>query len=671
MPTPTRPLIPSLRSGALSGSLRPGTVTSVADAAKRTGTPLVIGTEADLTTAAGKTGRIGGTVATSSAARAADEPTVQASVERALRFYRPELSAKRRGSLAIEEQTSIIGAHSDVRTTTIAERFHPPRAKEARDHALSTRKRTMEGILALRLNLEGLAFPGFAQWEWDAAQKKQTPVYTSVNSGSGVKGPIARRTVTPETLLQALCYEPPHTDWDDATHLSDAIAILDGTVAALRVVEGRVQDYKRFIDICQDALSALQQTAQQASTALEHTSVRLAEVRHDLAVLRALLVEEQERVKQTNQRRQQTLLEHVRYLAYCRPRYVDNTQPLPVAVLTAQPPPNQPLPPLPKPAVIPDAVRGVVELIREAPLRWLRDSQSWMSDFADRDALLFLLGYAPKRATVRELSGFLSKRIGQAQSTLGNFIGRSYATQYRCVQAYRQRTSDLATQDLRTLSLRDGRSLAPDVLSLGDLIDGAHGEPQLAKKASELLRGLQDTIATLYVGFGLVDPLLRLRWTTGLSEYDQAVDLRSLATLPDWATVDATNRAQLQQLVLLLYDTVDTTQPDALLLMHDVVRMCILLASHAPVKTILDAQVEQQQAVQRDSRIHVRIQTGNPKVGMRVLITPPELGKGPAKQLQAVVEDLLEEHAVLRVLSPIDQAETITSKHRVSILTAE
>lgn len=668
MPNSSRILPPLLNGPVTSGAGRLGGLSAPAVASRvGQGTSGVLAPDDGVATSPGQARASSGSLG-AAAARTAADAKVQASTERALRFYGTGLAAKRRASLAIEEQTSIVGAQADIRTTTIAERFHPPRAKEARDHALSTRNRALRAICALRLNLEGLLFPGFALWETDASGHPR-PKYQGSPPGS--MGPIVRGSVPAEMLPQALDNEPPHPDWDDAVYLSDAIAILDGTVAALRVVEGRVQEYKRFISICQQALSSLQQREQQAATDLEHTSVKLAEVRHDVAVLSALLTEEQERVNQLNQRRQQTLIEHVSYLAYCRPRYLDNTQPLPIAELSAERPAQIDLASLETPSAIPDVVRAVVELIREAPLRWLREPERWVRSFVDREALVFSLEYATKRAGSRELSGYLSRRIAQAQSPLGNFIGRSYATQYRGVQAYRQRTSQLATEDLRTLALSDGRTLAPDVLSLGDLIDGAHGELHLAASASALLEHLQAAIAHLYNGFKLVPPALRLHWTGGLSQYDQAVDLSDLATLPGWATVDATNRSRLQQLVQLLYNAINAEQPEALLLMHDVVRMCILLASHAPVSAILDGQIEQQQAVQRDSRLRVRIGTGSPRVGMRVLITPPSSIGGSARQLHAVVEDLLLEHAIVRVLSSVEHAETLTPQHRVDILAAE
>jgi len=81
--------------------------------------------------------------------------------------------------------------------------------------------------------------------------------------------------------------------------------------------------------------------------------------------------------------------------------------------------------------------------------------------------------------------------------------------------------------------------------------------------------------------------VLRLQWAETLSEFDAAPNLRNLASLSRWSEIDFEDRRRMQELVDWLFAQVDSSLATAAALMNDVVRMCLLLASHAPIDRII------------------------------------------------------------------------------------
>jgi len=107
-----------------------------------------------------------------------------------------------------------------------------------------------------------------------------------------------------------------------------------------------------------------------------------------------------------------------------------------------------------------------------------------------------------------------------------------------------------------------------------------------------------------------------------LSQFDAPANLRNLSTLPRWGEVEALARRSMQTLVDWLYGRVDARNTQAVGLMHDLVRMCLLLASHAPVNQIIAGHVEKPTTVKPGSRVPLVISPGAVRVACRCLSTP-------------------------------------------------
>ncbi|MCP4689563.1 MAG: hypothetical protein GY859_16035, partial [Desulfobacterales bacterium] len=88
---------------------------------------------------------------------------------------------------------------------------------------------------------------------------------------------------------------------------------------------------------------------------------------------------------------------------------------------------------------------------------------------------------------------------------------------------------------------------------------------------------------------------------------------------------------------------------------HDLVRVCILLASHAPVKRIIAGHIaEETAAVSEGSRVALEADVAQLTIGMSVAVY-----NGAKLAARAVVEDLTSDRAVARVLKVMEQ-ETAT-----------
>ena len=101
----------------------------------------------------------------------------------------------------------------------------------------------------------------------------------------------------------------------------------------------------------------------------------------------------------------------------------------------------------------------------------------------------------------------------------------------------------------------------------------------------------------------------------------------------------------MQMLVDWLYARIDAVNPQAVGLMHDLVRMCLLLASHAPVNQIIAGHIAKPATVRPGSRVPVTILPGAARIGMQVLIY-----SGAQVVARGLVEDVGDRQAMAQVV---------------------
>jgi hypothetical protein len=525
-----------------------------------------------------------------------------------------------------------------IRTTSIAQRLEQPKALEAKDYSTSTRFDSAHALVRLAdelraedqqvtpglfagVNVYGLRNDPFLHAEPDSTRRFE-PLATFLSvAGRG--------------RLQELLSVPVRDNDDEGAHFSDSADLADNTIALMRQVEGRVKLYRDAIRVCDRALATLRSDTAAAEQALAAWTDRLAEARHDVAVTRALIAEENERLAAINMRRASVLRDEVRFLAYIRPREVHNLAPTPLRTLD----PGLLEAPVPaclgEHADVPDELTQLLTLVRESPVTWFVSAPKLVDRLDRTDLLVRTLQSAQLRSQVFTLKSAVATQV-VAATPLRAAIGFVQARQQQAIAATRTLATTLNVAQLASLSWQGVRTQVAPVISLGDLIDGEHGRGQIARDAADLFEQISRIVACLHAEFSAVLPAIRLDWAERLSQFDQAPSLRDLSVLPRWPEIPYVDRRQLQAYADWLFDQLDAREPRAESLMNDIVRMALLLASDAPVGRILAGRLPRPAVVRPGVRIPLTVfDPSRLRLGMHALIY-----RGPDVVARAVVEDI-------------------------------
>jgi hypothetical protein len=652
---PTRPIGPVLTGGTISlggaavsgAGVGPGLAAGIGAAAigAHPGAPIgtglatavtgvsTIGITSGVSRPVGVVGQIGGDLGVLRQGGLADARLVDRSFATDLK---PVLTAPVFTPTDIANANPLVGQVS-LRALTIAERLAQPKAQEARDYSAASRQEAVQRLLTLVDTLRAEdRVPPAAQGETSGLFANLEVFGIRGDPFLGDAGQVTRRRSFADfvgtnraTLLAQLVQAPARpTDPDESLHFSDATDTSDTTVALLRQVEGRVRQFRDAIAACQRALATLQTDLGAAQGAEAAWSERLAEARHDVAVTRALIADEQDRLDTINARRAAVLASEVRFLAYMRPRDADNLIAPPSRVLD---------PGLVEPAVpaclrehadIPDELTGMLAVVREAPAAWFGQGARWFDDLTRVSVLVKAVqttqlrtrlaaaaasvptvnatGIVPAAAVnvlgvaqaptvnVAGIAGAfanittLAAPTAQVQMTgIAGAIANITAKQSQMVNAVRSAALAIDPVRLAALNWQNAFQQAVEIVSLGDLIAGEHGSAAASKRAADFYDRFAAICACLHAEFSAVPPAIRLVWATRLSAFDAAPNLRNLAGLPRWSELAYVDRRQMQSFVDWLFGQASTTEVRAQALVNDVVRMCLLLASHAPVDRII------------------------------------------------------------------------------------
>jgi len=256
----------------------------------------------------------------------------------------------------------------------------------------------------------------------------------------------------------------------------------------------------------------------------------------------------------------------------------------------------------------------------------------------DRASLADMMKSAAARTvSIASSTATVQKASYQAYNTneYGKAINKivSANRQYKQTLAGQKALVDLASVNTKTwLQLADQ---AETQVSLGDLIEKGKGSSKLAGKATEIMENLEDVAVCLYHLCDELEPVIKLQWANLISIYDKPVDLRHLDALPSFDKIDFTFRRDLQNMVDWLFSQVDTSVEKARQTMNDLVRVCILLACHAPVSTIVKGCVETPSTGKVGDYIDIVVNQGQLKIGMIATVLTAQ-----AVAVQGVVTDV-------------------------------
>jgi hypothetical protein len=140
-----------------------------------------------------------------------------------------------------------------------------------------------------------------------------------------------------------------------------------------------------------------------------------------------------------------------------------------------------------------------------------------------------------------------------------------------------------------------------------------------------------------------VPAAIRLGWAETLSVHDEAPDLGDISVAPRWSEIALPERRELEHLHRWLFGRVDLANPEARAAMSEIVRVCLLLASHAPVSAIVEGRPERNDTVAAGEVFQVAVGRGTPSIGMAVAFG------SAAAPARGVIEDIVGERVLVRV----------------------
>ncbi|QDE91288.1 hypothetical protein BHS06_21180 [Myxococcus xanthus] len=430
---------------------------------------------------------------------------------------------------------------------------------------------------------------------------------------------------------------------EEATYFSMSVAQLEDVLAVLRNLEDRVMQYREALEEGGRLVSVLQAHETRGGARLTVIGTEVSESRQDVMVARALLAEEQTRLQRINERRALVLREHVRFLVYHRPREQVMDRATPVRALDTGIYESELPAALAETRAAPPELWALIQLLRDAPLDWFAQGPLLFQRLDRLDLVHRTLEGARQRATVRVPPAL--PQITRAPSRSGEGVSRVFTAQSRVVSQARVVTATLELASLVHRGWAELVKVALPITSFGDLMDTAHGRPDVAQAAARELENTAKVATYLYFLFGEVPPRVRMEWASMLSEYDAPWDLRDLARLLQWNTLEVTSRRQLQELVDWLFAQMNPSRTEAVALMNDLVRSALLLASHAPVGEIVAGHLPKPAPARVGTVLDLQVDPSRVRVGTHVLLA------SGVHTVQAVVEDLGTGTARARVFS--------------------
>ncbi|MCE9670524.1 hypothetical protein LY474_22220 [Myxococcus stipitatus] len=458
-----------------------------------------------------------------------------------------------------------------------------------------------------------------------------------------------------ENIRRALAAD--RLKWTESWYFSAALLHLENTLTLLRALERRLRTRVNAMAGYKGPLARLERAWTALDRRLKVVDGEVAEARQDTTVARALLAEETVRVEGVNTRRAQVLAQHVPFFIYLRPRQFDLTRGELWRELDPGFAPDILPEVLASTAAAPPELLAYVELVRDSPLKWFSLAPALLGGLDRLEVIRRTFVRAQTRAIQR-----LPVRLPLVSSRAGSpyIQGLSRLLSAREDLVARQRLAFVHFQPaiLETRTWLELQQSAREQLSLGDLIDTAHGRPDVARDATTMLEHMTKVATGLYQRFSEVLPAIRLEWAEQMSQYDAPVDLRDLSRLPRWDELDVTARREMQLLTDWLFARVVSTQTEAVSLVNDMVRVGMLVASHAPVNELLSGHVSKPSEARVGGTLELAVDPERVRVGMQVQI------RSGAQTVQAVVEDITASAVRARVLST--STPTVTLPERAS-----
>jgi hypothetical protein len=544
----------------------------------------------------------------------------------------------------IEEQSSIVGSFQTFRNVTVGERLNQSLSEEAIFSGRASKAETIGNILSSGLSMDGLKVPGI--------------------KGDGNDDIDFNFSDINDSVLGAIrdgVHDPAAFD-DEASIFNAGIRSMENASAVLRLTEGRIKTYKTLLQRCRETLAEFNATRKRLDRRLKIISDELAESRHDVSVSRALNNEELERIEAINARRQAVIEEYVPFLVFRRPRLSDVLVNVPVHDL--QPDLSQAALPLcdVDDAESPEEISAMMDVLTEAPIKWYKISSKVLKDINRVPDIFALVKNAKSRAINKTSRHRLLSQRDDSLNTLAQGINKSLQASYSMVSKQRKFIAEVNLNQFNQFGWAESQKRANELVSLGDVIDGNNGRKGASKKAAQELEQISRVSFCLYLHFTQVLPSLRLDWAERLSQYDAPFNLRNLYSLPRWGEIDFIERNEMQKLVDWLYSRINVSYRDASNMMNDLVRICILLSSHAPVNKLIAGHVAEPSTLQAGSKVNIIADLTRIRIGMNMAMVADR-----KTVAQGTVIDIAGDHVVAQVASTLSKTIMVEKNTKVQL----
>ncbi len=555
---------------------------------------------------------------------------------------------------------SLLGA--TYNTVTVAERFTLPASVVSSNAAAKGKSDFVTGGLsALRGN--GLVIDDLPVYGYRKAVVGEGEDATVVSASEL----LANGNIADDDAVEV------EDDLHEAVYFRRGIDAIDNTIRFLRGMELRAEDYRRLQADAKNARTVMLAVIARLQTEINALASKLAEVRHDLSVARSLRAEEQARIDALIARRKAILAEQVPYLVFRRPRLSNTFNDVPV--LEAQPADIEDTVPRCRSDAhdAPPELMAMVNTLRNVPVRWLKRISH---DFVKLDRVLDLqrLAVESVQRVGRPYDASHLQVMEGAQTTTGLLINQSLQRQGMRIEASQQHAKAQAPLVAAASSWKQAIEPIQAIASIRDLLQVGSVPREVTLAASGLLDDIAGVASCLHAGLCTVPPATRLRWAELFSQLDEASSLRMLTVLPGFGDerlgVDHIAWRQMQRLVDWLFAQV-ADEADAHAAINDLVRVCVLLASHAPVKRILNARIRRPRPAIVNSTLELDLDPVTTRVGMQVLVySPPLVGMVQTVVARAVIDDLASTGATARITQVMSQtAVTLDTTMHVQVQT--
>jgi hypothetical protein len=502
------------------------------------------------------------------------------------------------------------------RNITVAERLAEPEAVTTQRSALAARQQLVTELAMLHRKgfvLGDITIPGAVK---TPATGTAAAVLYTIKDADILSGDKRK------DLDDKLSSGPPVVGTHEVAYFQAALAILEDAVAMLRFVEARIGQYRQIVQRAKETQAIIVQALREADLALASIAIELAEARHDVAVGTALLEEEQKRIEDLKARRKDIIASHVPFLLYRRQRWANRVTVMPTQPVSPATDAAPDLTCLSDHADAPADLQAMAVTFRNAPASWFP---------ALRTALDGLDKAASVRAAVMAVDATRPeyRTISSAVPEQGRAIAAAYKviSAQRNMLAGRRKTSITPRAELiDTLGLKEVRRIYGETATVHDLANGGHGKPEISRQATALIQRLAQLAGCLHANLCGVPARVRLDWAEALSVFDEPMDLRRLNMLRGWQKLSADMRREQQGLVEALHRLVDPGMAEAATAINELIRVAVLLASHAPAGQLISARALQTVRPAPGRLIGLRLDMTAVRIGMDVVMRSPAGG---------------------------------------------